>query len=184
MNTRFRWPLAALAVLVASMGSGCSQSDVTSSPLGANAPGDDAKRAPATVAPSAAMVIRAREGGKDPDQFCIPEWSIANETTEDVGALLVEIEWRRRNGDVLMPVGEFGTMVEPFTAGRRKDFTLNGYPVACSEVELVVRTFACRDANAVRMPCPGPIRGDVLGQVKIDLSGAQEGAMRGATESR
>ena len=45
----------------------------------------------------------------------MPQWGIANRTGRDVGALLVHLEWRDRNGQVLqMPAGESGTMVEPF----------------------------------------------------------------------
>jgi hypothetical protein len=132
---------------------------------------------------SGGIVIRAREGGKNPDRFCMPEWSIANETGADIGALLIQLEWRTRAGEVLQPVGEFGTMVEGFAAGRRKDMTLNGYTAACSDIELVARTYACRNADAVRMACPGPLRADAPGAVRIDLSNAAEGPMRGAVEA-
>jgi hypothetical protein len=137
----------------------------------------------ATAAASGGIVIRAREGGKNPDRFCMPEWSIANETGANIGALLIQLEWRTRAGEVLQPVGEFGTMVDGFAAGRRKDMTLNGYTAACSELELVARTYACRDENAVRIACPGPLRADAPGTVRIELSNAAEGPMRGAVEA-
>ena len=129
------------------------------------------------------IVLRVDDGGQHPDRFCIPQWSIANETGVDIGALLVELEWRKRAGEVLQPAGEFGTLIDAFNAGRRKDLTLNGYTSACSELELVVRKYACRDVNAVRMSCPEPIRTETPGNVSVDLSAAVEGSMRGAVEA-
>ena len=61
---------------------------------------------------------------------------------------------------------------------------MNGYTAACSDLQLVVRSYACRDANAVRMACPGPLRADAQGVVGIDLASAKEGPMKGATEQR
>ena len=139
--------------------------------------------APVAAAVSGSIVIRVREGGKHPDRFCMPEWSIANETGTDIGALLIQLEWRTRAGDVLQPIGEFGTMVEGFAAGRRKEMTLNGYAAACSDIELVAKTYACRDADAVRMPCPGPLRAEAPGVVRVDVSGSAEGSMKGAVEA-
>lgn len=150
--------------------------------------GSDATAAdtPASAAPGGSpggIVIRATDGGKHPDRFCIPQWSIANRSGTDVGALLVELEWRTRGGEVLEPVGEFGHMVEPLRAGSEKDRTLNGYTAACADLVLRVGRYACRDDNAVRMPCPAAIRAEAPGGVSIDLSGAAEGPMRGAVEA-
>lgn len=137
----------------------------------------------ALAAGDGGIVIRAKEGGKNP-AFCMPQWSIANETGQDIGALLIELEWRNRAGQVLQPVGAFGTLVERFKAGVQKDMSLSGFPGACAELQLVVRTYACRDTNAVRVPCPGPVRAQAPGQVKVDLAAAVEGRMKGAVEPR
>ncbi len=137
-----------------------------------------------TEAENGKMVLKVRAGGKNPDRFCMPEWSIANQTGQDVGALLVEIEWRKKSGEVLQPVGDFGTMVEPFPTGKVKTMFANGYQAACAELQVVVKTYACRDKAAVRIPCPGPIAADDAGAVKADLSGAKEGPMKGAVEKR
>ena len=46
--------------------------------------------APAWAAGNAGgIVIRAQPGGKNP-AFCMPQWSIANETGQDIGALLIQ----------------------------------------------------------------------------------------------
>ena len=47
---------------------------------------------------------------------------------------------------------------------------------------MVVTTYACRDANAVRVACPGPLRAVASGGIEIDLGGAAEGTMKGAVE--
>ncbi|MFC7433246.1 hypothetical protein ACFQNJ_01835 [Hydrogenophaga bisanensis] len=151
--------------------------------LGAAAVGT-ALLAPALVsAQTGAIVISAKEGGKNPG-FCMPQWSISNETGKNVGALLVQVEWRTRGGKVLEPAAALGSIIEPFAAGRKKDLSMNGYTAACSDLQLVVRSYACRDANAVRMACPGPLRADAQGVVGIDLASAKEGPMKGATEQR
>lgn len=129
------------------------------------------------------IVIRAQPGGKNP-AFCMPQWSIANETGQDIGALLIQLEWRNRAGQVLQPVGEYGTMVDRFKSGLRKDLSMAGFPGACADLQLVVRTYACRNADAVRMPCPGPVRAEAPGAVRVDLTGAAEGRMKGAVEPR
>ena len=173
-----------VAVLLSACGGG---HDAVSSGTAPDAATTDAAAAQgagtgAAVA-SGGIVIQVRGGGQHPDRFCIPQWSIANDTGTDIGALLIELEWRTRAGEVLQPVGAFGTMVERFTAGARKELTLNGYSAACADLELVARTYACRDADAVRIPCPGPLRAEAPGPVRVDLSGAVEGSMRGAVEA-
>ena len=137
-----------------------------------------------TVAPpdDGAMVIHVAAGGQHPDRFCMPQWGIANRTGRDVGALLVHLEWRDRIGQVLKSTGEFGTMVEPFAAGSDKDLSMDGHAVACRDLRVVVTTYACRDANAVRVACPGPLRAVASGGIEIDLGGAAEGTMKGAVE--
>jgi hypothetical protein len=169
------------SVLVALTVSACGGETTAANPAEGSAQRSDA---PVAAASSGGIVIRVREGGKNPDRFCMPEWSIANETGTDVGALLIQLEWRTRAGEILQPIGEFGTMVEGFTAGRRKDMTLNGYAAACGDIELVAKTYACRDADAVRMPCPGSLRAEAPGVVRVDVSGAAEGSMKGAVEAR
>ncbi|GAP34733.1 hypothetical protein [Piscinibacter sakaiensis] len=137
----------------------------------------------AAQTPPPAIVVSAREGGSNPG-FCMPQWSIANETGQAVGALLIQLEWRSRAGRVLEPAAPLGSLIEPFGPGRRKDLSLSGHPVPCAELRLVVGRYACRDAQAVRMPCPGPLRAQAPGRVEIDLSAAQEGPMTGAVERR
>ena len=146
----------------------------------ATATGDNAGTAGAGN--DGAMVVHVAPGGDNPDRFCMPRWGIANRTGTDVGALLVHLEWRTRDGQVLKPAGEFGTMVEPFAAGRDKDMSMDGHTAACSDLRVVVTTYACRDANAVRMACPGPLRAEASGGIEVDLGGAAEGAMKGAVE--
>lgn len=136
-----------------------------------------------SMAQGGAIVISAKEGGKNPG-FCMPQWSIANETGKAVGGLIVQLEWRSKSGKVLEAAAPLGSLIEPFGAGRKKDMSLNGYTSACSDLLLVVGTYACRDANAVRMACPGPLRADAKGQVGIDLTAAKEGPMKGAVEAR
>lgn len=140
--------------------------------------------APASAASDGGIVIQAAPGGSKPDRFCIPQWSIGNQTGQDIGALLVHLEWRTHDGRVLEAARELGTLVEPFGAGRVKDFTLNGYAADCRTLRLVVQGYACRDADAVRRPCPGPLRAQASGGLEIDLSAAAESAMRGAVEPR
>jgi hypothetical protein len=148
---------------------------------GAEAPRTDAAPAAPADAPTG-IVVHVAAGGEHPDRFCMPQWGIANRTDQDVGALLVHMEWRTRSGEVMKPAGEFGTMVEPFAAGTDKDFSLDGHATACSNLRVVVTTYACRDANAVRMPCPAPLQAQASDGIEIDLSGAQEGPMKGAVE--
>lgn len=138
---------------------------------------------PSALAAEKGFVLRAEPGGKNPG-FCIPQWSITNESGRDVGAMIAQMEWRTRAGQVVQPAGEFGTLVDKLAAGRKKDLTLNGYTAACADLVLAVRTYACRDADAVRMPCPGPIRAHAAGGVQIDMSKAVEGPMKGAVERR
>ena len=141
-----------------------------------------ADAAPTALAGDGAMVIHVAAGGQHPDRFCMPRWGIANRTGRDVGALLVHLEWRDRNGEVLKSAGEFGSMVEPFAAGSDKDLSMDGHAVACRDLRVVVTTYACRDANAVRVACPGPLRAVASGGIEIDLGGAAEGTMKGAVE--
>lgn len=175
-----RAPLLMLAATV--LLSACGEA-TQGAPAGDAAVAAPSAEAATAAAADAAIVIRVRSGGTHPDRFCIPEWSIANRSTTDVGALLVELEWRTRGGEVLEPFGEFGALVEPFAAGSVRDRTLNGYSAACADLVLRVGRYACRDANAVRMPCPGAIRADTDTAPAVDLSAAVEGSMRGAVEA-
>ena len=148
--------------------------------------GDARESATSTTADATAAAVAAAQTVAPPDDgamvFCMPQWGIANRTGRDVGALLVHLEWRDRNGQVLKPAGEFGTMVEPFAAGSDKDLSMDGHAVACRDLRVVVTTYACRDANAVRVACPGPLRAVASGGIEIDLGGAAEGTMKGAVE--
>jgi len=131
------------------------------------------------------IVVRVKDGGAKPNQFCMPGWSIANETGSDVGDLLVQIEWRRRSsGEVLQPVGQFGTMVRAFKAGMTKEMFANGYQTSCQDLQMVVRTYACRDTKGVRRPCPGTMVVQPTGGVTVDASAMKEGPMKGAVEPR
>ena len=172
--------VAALAGALLACGSDTAPSPVTGDARAA-------AREPAAAAPAgpAGLVIHLAPGGTKPDQFCIPEWSIANTTGQDVGALLVHLQWETRDGTVLEARREFGSLVEPLPAGKAKTLTLNGYTAACEQLRLVVTGYACRDANAVRMACPGPLRAEAEGEggAEVDLSQAQEGPMKGAVEA-
>lgn len=165
-------------------GLGCGTSGSAPEAQGeAAAPPAAAVGAPQTSTPSnPGIVLRVREGGQNPDKFCVPTWSIANETAADVGDLLVQIEWRQRSGEVLQPIGEFGTMVRALAAGTSKDLTLNGYAAACRDIEVHVATYACRNADAVRTACPGPFRVEAPGAITAETSRLAEGPMRGAVE--
>jgi hypothetical protein len=182
---RFVTVTPVVAGLVVSLA--CGSDDSASQASGASAsPAAAAAAAPAAGSGSSepGIVLRVREGGPNPDRFCMPTWSISNETATDVGDLLVQIEWRHRNGTVLQPVGDYGTMVREFKAGMSKDLTLSGHAASCSDVVVAVATYACRDSNAVRMPCPAPFRVEAPGVITADTSGLAEGPMRGAVEPR
>ncbi|HEX4871326.1 MAG TPA: hypothetical protein VFV27_03345 [Nevskiaceae bacterium] len=169
--------IAALLPLLVLLVSACSEAVSTAPP--------PAPASPSTPpAASGALVIRLAAGGAHPDRFCIPQWSIANETAVDVGALLIELEWRGPGEAVIEPAAALGTLVEPLPAGRRKDLTLNGYTAACGELRLVARRYACRDSDAVRQPCPGPLRMETADGMTVDLGAAREGPMKGAVEPR
>jgi hypothetical protein len=129
-------------------------------------------------AASGAIVIRARPGGDQPQQFCIPEWSIHNETGQSVRALIVDLHWQAPDGTRLDPVNGYGALIEPLPANGSKRLTLNGYPQSCDTLTLVVGSYACRDDNAVRQPCPGPLTAESAGGVRLDLTAAAEGAMQ------
>lgn len=141
--------------------------------------------APATANANSAnlegIVLRFAEGGRA-DAFCVPEWSIANQTAVDIPGLLIQIAWHGKDGEVLQAVGEFGTLQEGLSPGRRVDKTLAGHATACSDLKIVLGTYACRDASAVRMPCPGPVHLVTEGGIQGDTTALQEGRMRGAVE--
>lgn len=188
MPTHLR--LLSLSILACLLG-GCGQQpqrDASSNGQAQEAETNSAEAAPPDTTPAAAadvpsgIVIHVAAGGDHPDRFCMPQWGIANRTGQDVGALLVHLEWRTRSGEVMKPAGEFGTMVEPFAAGADKDLSLDGYATACSNLRVVVTTYACRDANAVRMPCPAPVQAQASDGIEVDLGGANEGPMKGAVE--
>jgi len=133
---------------------------------------------------SEAIVIRAQPGGDKPQQFCIPEWAVHNETGQDVGALIVKLHWQAQDGTRLDADTGYGALIEPLPANGSKRLTLNGYPQSCDTLTLVVGTYACRDGNAVRQPCPGPVKAESAGGVRIDLTAAAEGPMKGAVEAQ
>ncbi len=127
------------------------------------------------------IVLRYAPGGR-PDRFCQPQWSFANQTDVDIPGLLISIEWQTATGEVLQAAGEFGTLQENLSAGRVADRTLMGHPIACDQLRIVVGSYACRDANAVRTPCPGPVHVLTEGGIQAELSALREGRMRGAVE--
>ncbi|MCG6118687.1 MAG: hypothetical protein MEQ07_10935 [Aquimonas sp.] len=166
---------------------GCSGGEESTPNTGS---GPAASAAPAGAPPTAAMaagdalqgiVLRVAPGGR-PDAFCIPEWSIANQTSVDIPGLLIQIGWHGKDGAVLQAAGEFGTLQEGLSPGRRVDKTLDGHASACGDLKVVLGTYACRDENAVRMPCPGPVHLLTEGGIQGDTSALQEGRMRGAVE--
>jgi hypothetical protein len=150
--------------------------------LSGSAPVGD--RAAESRSASGGIVIRAQPGGDKPKQFCIPEWSIHNETGQSVGALLVNLHWQAPDGTRLDADTGYGALIEPLPANGSKRLTLNGYPRSCDTLTLVVGTYACRDDNAVRQPCPGPVKAESTGGVRIDLTAAAEGPMKGAMEAQ
>lgn len=190
MHRLHRTALIATALLLGACSESPSASGVNARDSAAAATSDATSNAappaspamPATPEGEGAIVVHVAAGGQNPDRFCMPQWGIANRTGIDVGALLVHLEWRTRDGQVLKPAGEFGTMVEPFAAGRDKDLSMDGHAAACSDLRVVVTTYACRDANAVRMACPGPLRAEASSGIEIDMTGASEGSMKGAVE--
>ncbi len=127
------------------------------------------------------IVLRYAPGGR-PDAFCIPQWSIANQTAADIPGLLIQITWHGPDGQVLQDIGEFGTLQEDLSAGRQVDRTLGGHAVACDQLKIAVASYACRDENAVRMTCPGPVHVLAEGGIQVDVSALAEGPMRGAVE--
>lgn len=178
-----RQTLSVLAVLLLSAcGDASPPADAPNDAPRAASAAPDTRAAPAGDADRGSIVIRVAPGGAKPEQFCMPKWSIENHSGQDIGALLVHLEWRTRDGQVLEAARELGTMVEPFNAGRIKDLSLNGYTADCRALRLVVGTYACRNADAVRMPCPGPLRARAEGGMQVELGGAAEGSMRGAVE--
>lgn len=131
----------------------------------------------------AAIRITAKGGGKNPALFCQPEVSITNVSATDISALLVKLEWiDRESGAVLQPAGEFGTLVQGFSSGKTKDLFLAGHAISCEKLELAVGTYACRNSDAVKQPCPGALEVQSAGGITINTSKAQEGAMKGAVE--
>ncbi len=136
-------------------------------------------------AESSGMLIEIKAGGKNPAAFCIPELSFINQTIVDIGALIIDLEWKnRQTGEVLQAAGNFGTMVNKFSAGKVVTPLASGHVVDCNKLELVVGTYACRGANAVRMPCPAKIVTKVQGGISINLAQAKEGPMKGVVEPR
>jgi hypothetical protein len=95
-----------------------------------------------------------------------------------VRALIVDLHWQAPDGTRLDPVNGYGALIEPLPANGSKRLTLNGYPQSCDTLTLVVGSYACRDHNAVRQPCPGPLTAESAGGVRLDLTAAAEGAMQ------
>jgi len=182
MNLR---PMVALCLLAGLCACSSESPNTAAEPASANPGSAYAAPAPVVAATSGAelqgIVLRVAPGGR-PDAFCIPEWSFANQTADDVPGLLIQIGWTRSNGDVLEAVSEFGTLQSNLSSGQRVDRTLNGHAAPCNEIVVTVGTYACRDDNAVRVPCPGPVHVLTEGGIKADVSALQEGGMRGAVE--
>lgn len=181
MNTLRIAALSSALALSACGGQGEANSAPGTTPAAPSTPPASAAAPTAAADALQGIVLRVAPGGR-PDAFCIPEWSIANQTAVDIPGLLIQIAWHGKGGEVLKPVGEFGTMQEGLSPGRRVDKTLDGHASACSDLTVVLGTYACRDDNAVRMPCPGPVHLLTEGGIQGDTSALQEGRMRGAVE--
>jgi hypothetical protein len=125
------------------------------------------------------LVLRYAAGGANPSRLCEPEWSITNETTTDVPGLMVRIDGQDATGNVLQPVGPFGTPWQNFGAGRRSDRTGLGHPVDCRELGLIVGRYACRDEPAGHMNCRGALRVLTESGTEADVAGIEEGALPG-----
>ncbi|MGY6554581.1 MAG: hypothetical protein ACXIUM_08680 [Wenzhouxiangella sp.] len=168
--------ISALAFLLAACG-GDTTASADPSPGGSTAPSTIAGAAGA----SQGILVQFAPGGRV-DAFCIPEWSINNQTGVDIPGLLIQLDWGTRDGEILQAAGEFGLLQENLKAGLSVDKTMVGHAIACDQLSIQIGRYACRDENAVRMPCPGPLRVLTEGGISADLSGLQEGAMRGAVE--
>ncbi len=173
---------ALIAALAACGGEPASTEATASNPA---PPAPNASTAPAPSGDGAeglqGIVLRYAPGGR-PDAFCTPEWSVANQTQAEIPGLLIQIAWRGPDGQLFKEYGEFGTLLENLTVGKRLDRTLEGHVVACKDLTIVLGTYACRDANAVRTACPGPVHLVTSGGIQADVSALAEGAMRGAVE--
>jgi len=184
MQLRFLFSLMLVAVLSAcgSDQPAPSESASASAPAAASPSGASAATSPVDAGKGLeGIVLRYAPGGR-PDAFCTPEWSIANETATDIPGLMIQIAWLGPDGQEFKGFGEFGTLVENLGAGRVVDRTLEGHLVACNQLRIVVGTYACRDDNAVRSTCPGPLHVITEGGIEADVSGMAEGPMRGAME--
>lgn len=162
---------------------GCGEGTSTSPAVAATAPVATAPAVSVPVADAGAvlegLVLRYAPGGARPDRFCVPEWSITNQTGTDLSGLMIRIEWQDAAGNVLQPVGEFGTLWEDLVAGKRHDRTLNGHPIDCRELRIIVGRYACRDENASHLSCPGPLHVLTEGGIEADTTGIEEGALPG-----
>lgn len=164
----------------------CGDGRTTEQSAATAAPPAPASSTPDTTAPVTdagstleGLVLRYAPGGTNPSRFCEPEWSMTNQTGTDVPGLMVRIEWQDAAGNVLQPVGSFGTLWENLSAGTRSDRTLLGHPVDCRELRIIVGRYACRDENAGHMNCPGALRVLTEGGIEADVAGIEEGALPG-----
>ncbi len=136
-------------------------------------------------AEDSAILISVKGGGKNPMAFCVPELSIKNQSDTDIGALLIRLEWKnRKSGEILQPAGSFGTMIDKFSAGKVVSPLVTGHLIDCNNLELVIGTYACRDADAVRISCPGKIIIQPAGGITINTDMLKEGSMKGAVEPK
>lgn len=99
-----------LALLRTACAAGSASTPTGTSGATAQAPDDTAPAARASAARDG-LVLRYVPGGDDPARFRTPEWSVANRTAIDVPGLLIRIDWQDEAGNVLQPVGDYGTLV-------------------------------------------------------------------------
>jgi hypothetical protein len=129
------------------------------------------------------ILIEAISGGKNPLAFCEPVLKITNNSSNDIGGMLVQLEWKEKSsGNILQAVGTHGTLVENFASGDIKKPFVSGFVVDCNNLELSIGTYACRDSNAVRKPCPAPLIAKGIGGIHIYDVEIKEGKMKGVVE--
>lgn len=127
------------------------------------------------------IVISVTNASQNPKEKCWGKVSIANETGQSIGAFGVMMEWRNKDGDVLQKAHEYGAFVDEFDAGKvehNPSHTSGVFDTTCDQIELVVTTYACRDADTVWMQCPGKVSAGE-GATLVNTSQAAEGNMAG-----
>ena len=136
---------------------------------------------PTKAGNSGNIVISVTNASSKPKEKCWGKVSIANETGQSIGAFGVMMEWQNKNGDVLKEAHEYGVFVDDFDAGKTAFDPLHSsgiFDATCDQIELVVTTYACRDADTIWMSCPGQVLG-TEDAVVVNTTQTAEGKMAG-----